>query len=282
MSEIKERNADQVNIIGQILDVGRQVVELEDMVAQIKALDTFLQEMQSIFTAFADGLLHGLAIVQDGRIIWANAAACRMFGYELEEVIHTSGVVLAHPDYREKLAARLTNIQAGDVLPTYDAWPFLTKNRVVKQIGCYANRIMFNAKPAVLVILVDLSEEQERQHQALIKAEMLELIGDFIFMLDTKGRIEYVNKTMYEALGYAPDEMMGHSILEFHTPEHREKVSLRLKLATPASTGIYRTGYVCKDGATILVSVRGKMVEIDGVQYVLAMARPVEHHDGPM
>ena len=285
MSEIEEQGGHQVSIFGQVLGVGKSIGELENLIAQLKSIDIWLKEMQSIFTGFADGLLHGLAVVQDGNIVWANEASCRMFGYKFEEVVNTSGIILAHPDYREKLAARLNNIQAGDVLPTYDIWPFLTKSRVVKQIGSYANRVFFHGKPAILVILVDMSEEQALQDELLMKAEIIELITDFVFMLDVRGRIKYVNKAMYEALGYTPDEMMGRSILDFHTPEQKERVSIRLKLATPTSAGVYKTVYVCKDGTMITVSARGKMIMIGGVQYVLALARPTELarlHDVPI
>ena len=276
MSEIEEQGGSQVNIFGQVFGVGKPIVELENLIAQLKSMDIWLKEMQSIFTGFADGLLHGLAVVQDGNIVWANEAACRMFGYKFEEVVNSSGIILAHPDYREKLAARLNNIQAGDVLPTYDIWPFLTKSRVVKQIGSYANRVFFQGKPAILVILVDMSQEQALQDELLMKAEILELTADFVFMLDVKGRIKYVNKAMYEALGYTPDEMMGRNILDFHTPEHKERVSIRLKLVTPTSAGIYRTAYLCRDGTMIPVSARGKVIVVGGVQHVLALARPTE------
>ncbi len=154
----------------QLDSLGQWIVELEETIAQMKSIDTSMQELRSIFTGFADGLQQGLAVVQDGNIIWANEAGCRMFGYEMEELIGTSGIRLAHPDYREKLAARLTEIQAGDVRPTYDIWPFLTKNRVVKQIRSYANRIVYDGKPAILTILVDVTEEQKLQDELSMRA----------------------------------------------------------------------------------------------------------------
>ena len=49
-----------------------------------------------------------------------------------------------------------------------------------------------------------------------------------------------------------------------------------MKLATPTSAGVYNTAYVCKDGALIPVSTKGKMIVIGGVQHVLALSRPTE------
>ena len=82
MSEIEEQGGSQVSIFGQVLGVGKPIVELENLIAQLRSIDIWLKEMQSIFTGFADGLLQGLAVVQDGNIVLANEAACRMFGYK--------------------------------------------------------------------------------------------------------------------------------------------------------------------------------------------------------
>lgn len=280
MSEIEEQDGAYGRIFREVFGLGKPIVELEKMIVQLKSVDMYLHEMQSIFKGFADGLLHGLAVLQDGKIIWANEAACRMFGCQIEEVINTSGIALAHPDYREKLAARLSAIQAGDVLPTYDIWPFLTKNRVVKQIGSYANRIFYGGKPALLAILVDLSEEQTLQFELSMRAEMLELVADFVFMLDMKGKIKYANRSMCEVLGYTVDEMVGRSILDFQTKEHKERVKIRLQLATPTSQGRYKTAYECKDGTIIPVSAIGKVVNIGGNQYILGVARQSLLKDG--
>ncbi len=98
----------------------------------------------------------------------------------------------------------------------------------------------------------------------------------------SKGRIKYVNKAMYESLGYTSDEMLGRSILDFHTKKGAERVKIRLKLATPTSHGTYKTEYVCKDGTMIPVSARGKAIELGGTQYILAVARRLDPHDAPI
>jgi PAS domain S-box-containing protein len=111
---------------------------------------------------------------------------------------------------------------------------------------------------------------------------MLELIADFIFMLDSGGIIKYVNKAMYQSLGYTQDEMLGRNIIDFHTREHSERVKIRLKLATPTSHGVYNTEYLCKDGTRLPVFTRGRVILLGGTQYILAVARPVEAADKPL
>lgn len=276
---MNEQDGAYGRILRQVFGLGKPIIELEQMIAKLKAIDASLQEMQSIFTGFAAGLLHGLAVIQDGNIIWANKAACEMFGYEIEEVINTSGVVMAHPDYREKLAARLDMIQAGDVLTSYDPWPLLTKNREVKQIKAYADRIIYGGKPAILTILVDVSEEQTMQDKLSMRAEMLDLVSDWIFLLDMKGNIKYVNKAMHKSLGYEPDDLTSMNILDITAKDFKEKTRIKLQTTSKKREGRNKTVYLSKDGKRLTMFVRGRVIKRGEHELIFAEAREIVRED---
>lgn len=276
---MKEQDGADGRILQKVSQLGRRIVELEETIAQLKSIDKSWQELRSIITGFAAGLQQGLAVVQDGNIIWANEAACKMFGYEIEELINTSGIVLAHPDYRQKLAARLKMIQAGDVLPTYDIWPFLTKTRVVKQIKSYANRIIYGGKPAILTILVDVSGEQPLHDELSMRAEMLDMVADWIYLLDMQGNIKYANKTMLESLGYTLDEITGKNIVDISAKEFQEKTRIRLKTPSKKSEGRNRTVYLSKGHKRLTMFVRGKVIKRGDQEVIFAVAREIIRED---
>lgn len=260
--------------------IGERISALEEVVARLKEMDSVLGDLRAIMATFADTIQGGLGIVQDGRIIYLNEFGARVLGYEPRELINKDAIALAHPDYRKRFEARVKLIQAGDSWPVTDSWPMLKKDHTLRHLRFFAGRTSYRAKPAVVFFYHDVTEEKKTKDELAMRAELLELVADFIFVLDASGKIRYVNKAMYEVLGYSSAEMLGRNILDFHTSEHREKVSIRLKLATPASTGIYRTEYVCSDGTLIPVSARGKMIELGGAQHVLGLARPIELRDG--
>jgi PAS domain S-box-containing protein len=276
---MKEQDGADGRILQKVSQLGRRIVELEETIAQLKSIDKSWQELRSIITGFAAGLQQGLAVVQDGNIIWANEAACKMFGYEIEELINTSGIVLAHPDYRQKLAARLKMIQAGDVLPTYDIWPFLTKTRVVKQIKSYANRIIYGGKPAILTILVDVSGEQPLHDELSMRAEMLDMVADWIYLLDMQGNIKYANKAMLESLGYTLDEITGKNIVDISAKEFQEKTRIRLKTPSKKSEGRNRTVYLSKGHKRLTMFVRGKVIKRGDQEVIFAVAREIIRED---
>jgi PAS domain S-box-containing protein len=261
--------------MNQVSNLGKRIVELEETIAQLKSMNTSLQELRLIITIFSEGIQQGLAVVQDGNIIWANGVGAKMFGYEIEELINTPGFVLAHPDYRKKLAARLNMIQAGDVLSTYDVWPCLTKNRVVKQIRGYASRIVYGGKPAILTILVDASEEMKLQEELTTRAEMLDLVSDSVFLLDLKGNIKYVNKAVCESLGYTQDEITKMSVVDINPEELRRRAGIRLKLASPQKESRFKTVHVRKNGSRMPVDVRIRVIKRGDQQLILGVVREI-------
>jgi two-component system, sporulation sensor kinase E len=279
MREIEEQNMTDGGIYQQVSGLRQWIVELEETIAQLKSIDISLHELLSIFAGFADGLQQGLALVQDGNIVWANEAGCRMLGYKIEELIGASGTCLAHPDYREKLAVRLTGIQAGDVRPTYDLWPFMTKNQEIRQIKSYANRIVYDGKPAILTILVDATEEQKLQDELSMKSRMLDSVSDSVFLHDMDGNIKYVNKAACESLGYRQDEIIKMSVIDINAEELKRKAQSRLKMISPEKGGRFKTVHVRKNGSRMQVDVKVRVIKMGDQDLMLGIVREIIPED---
>jgi PAS domain S-box-containing protein len=258
----------------QIDNLGQWIVEFEETIAQMKLIDTSLQELLSIFAGFAAGLQQGLAVVQDGNIVWVNEAGCTMLGYTVEELSNTSGILLAHPGYRDKLAVRLSEIQAGDVRPTYDIWPFMTKNREIRQIKSYANRIVYDGRPAILTILVDATEEQKLHDELTTQARMLDSVSDSVFLHDMDGNIKYANKAACGSLGYSQDEITKMSIIDLNPEELKRRAQSRLKTISSEKGGRFKTVHVRKNGSRMQVDVKSQVIE-GNEELLLGVAREI-------
>ena len=232
----------------QLDDLGKRIKMLEETLAQLKTLDSTLHEIQFILYSYVEKTKEGVVLLQDEIVVWANQAACDILGYKLEEVINKSAIDLVHPKYRKQLSARFVMVQAGDEIPAGVLWPFISKTREIKYVRPFSYRVMYMGRPAIMAFFYDVTEDKKLQDDLAMRAEMLELVDELVFVLDVRGNITYVNRAMHESLGYTRDEMVGRSILDFHTKDHQERVKLRLKLATPTSQGKYKTVYVGKDG----------------------------------
>ncbi len=78
-----------------------------------------------------------------------------------------------------------------------------------------------------------------------------------------EGQIIEVNEAFCRLLGYQPDEIVGHSLLEFATPETRELVAG----FSPASLAPFEVTAIARDGTTFPVEVVWREIPyLDGLQ----------------
>ncbi|MBN1690401.1 MAG: PAS domain-containing protein [Dehalococcoidia bacterium] len=259
----------------QIEDLGKRIRLLEETITQLKTLDTTLHEMQFIIYSYVEKIREGVVLMQDETIVWANKAGCDMLGFEFDEVVNKSVIEIAHPKHRQQLSARYALVQAGD--ETYDAtvWPFVSKTREIKYIKPHSTRVMYMGRPAVMAFFSDITEEKKAQDELTLRAEMLDLVTDSIFLLDMKGNIKYVNKAVCECLGYTLDEFIRLNILDINAQELREKTEVSLKKAFVRKQGVFKTIHVHKDGTRVPVYVRVRVVKRGGQEFILGVVREI-------
>jgi len=260
-------------LTSQFDSLGKRIEVLEETLAQLKTLDIALREMQFIIFNYVEKINEGVVLIQDEILVWANRAACRILGYELDEVINKSVISLAHPKYRDQLSARFAMVQAGDTIPGGVLWPLISKSREIKYARPFSYRVMYMGRPAVMAFYYDVTEEQKIQEELKLRAEMLDLVSDAVFMLDMDGNIKYVNEAMCKSLHYSKDELLKMNIVDLHIKEQQERTRIRLKSASPRHRTDYKAEYICKDGNRLSMFVRGTLVKFKGIEYVLCVAR---------
>jgi PAS domain S-box-containing protein len=266
-------------IIGPLTDLvdglGKRIATLEETLVQLKSLDLALHEMQFIIYSYVEKIREGLVLIQDEKIMWANKSACAMLGYEFYEVINKSAVELAHPDYRDKLSARFAMIQAGDEIPAGVMWPLITKSREIKYVKPFSYRVIYSGKPALMAFFYDVTEEKKLQDELSLRAEMLDLVTDSVFLMDMKGNIVYVNKAVCQTTGYTLDEIIKMNIVSINTPEFRRRAEIRLKQVSRHKESRFETVHLCKDGTRLTVVVCVKVIKRGGKEFILGIAREV-------
>ncbi|WP_067047176.1 PAS domain S-box protein [Methanofollis ethanolicus] len=96
-----------------------------------------------------------------------------------------------------------------------------------------------DGNPGITIILEDITEQKEseealRAGEAKFRA-LVEDINDIIWNLDSDQAFTYVSPKSFDLLGYAPEEMEGHSLLDFVPEKEREKI--RTKFSAPFASG---------------------------------------------
>jgi PAS domain S-box-containing protein len=263
----------------QLEDLGKRIKMLEETITQLKTLDATLHEMQFIIYSYVEKVKEGVVLIQDEMVVWANKAACDMLGYEFDEVVNKSAIELAHPKYRQQLSARYAMVQAGDEITAGVVWPFISKTREVKYVKPFSSRVMYMGRPAIMAFFYDVTEDKKVQDKLTLRAEMLDLVSDSVFLLDMKGNIKYVNKAVCESLGYTQDEITRMNVADINPKELREKAEIRVKQASVRKEGRFKTVHVHKDGSRMQVSVGIKVIKRDGQEFILGVVREIVHEE---
>lgn len=104
--------------------------------------------------------------------------------------------------------------------------------------------------------------------------DFVDLLLDTVFLVDSAGRIVYVNAACERMLGYTPAELIGQSLFDFVAPEDRAKT---LDEAVHVIAGHQRIGfenrYIRKDGRQVHVMWSARWSEKD--QLRIGVARDV-------
>lgn len=105
-------------------------------------------------------------------------------------------------------------------------------------------------------------------------ANVLDLLLDAVCMVDVEGRFVFASAACERIFGYAPEEMIGRSMLEMIHPDDRERT---LQAAGKVMSGHLQTHfenrYVRKDGQAVHVMWTARWSEADQVR--IAVARDV-------
>ena len=163
-SPLFDEGGKHVGFVGHAIDITAQKLAEEALQASRDKLEALLDAQSR-----AD---IGLFVIEAGRVVLANDALCRLFGYTLEEVkALPSYLELAHPVDRERVAANHQRRLQGEQFPNRYDIAIITKSGERCEVEITASPIVTDGRPGVLVVTVDISErkrvEERVQYLAL-------------------------------------------------------------------------------------------------------------------
>src|SRR5690242_19864579 len=113
----------------------------------------------------------------------------------------------------------------------------------------------------------EAASERERSQQALDREKeerqrVFETSNDLILVTDTQGNFVQVSPSSLAIVGYAPEEMIGHSAVEFIHPDDLENTRGEMRAARRGQQKRYfETRYVHKDGHEVALNWTGSWSE---------------------
>ena len=215
-----------------------------------------------------------------GRFLSANQWALQLMGYETFPAAPVNLRDILAPEVRGEVDEYLARIQRDGAAQGL----MLVQTRTgEKRIWEYHNtlRIEGVVEPIVRGIAHDITEQKQLE-RALRESEerwraYIEQANDLIFALDASGRVTLANRALCSTLGYAAEELVGTSPLEFIAPEVRDPAMSALKRVFGGEeVERFEAEAIARDQRRIVLEIRGRTFRKDGkIVGTLHIARDV-------
>ncbi|MEW6357844.1 MAG: PAS domain S-box protein [Planctomycetota bacterium] len=134
---------------------------------------------EEAYRTLVDQSLHGIVVVQEGRIVFANPAFAEISGYTVEELLAMSveqAENLKHPGDRAMVLGYYRNRLAGKPAPSRYEYRLLRKDGKVRWVDVAVRVIEYRGKPAAQVIYADITARKELEER-ILRAQKLESLG---------------------------------------------------------------------------------------------------------
>jgi len=184
---------------------------------------------EETYHALVDHSLQGLAIFQDGRVVFANQAMAEVTGYSIEQMLAMPAEkvqAFVHAEDRALVWARHQQRLAGKNVPDRYQFRGIRRDGTICWLELNASRIDYQGQPAIQAAYIDITE-RKKVEDALRESEekyrdLFENARDAIITTDLGARITGVNKVV-EEYGFKKEQLLGKSIFDFIVEEQKER-----------------------------------------------------------
>lgn len=216
----------------------------------------------------ANGCAMIISRLDDGLIIDVNDAFLRDYGYSLEELVGRSSLEIglwAEPSERDHFTELLEERGSVEGFEMSGR----EKSGNLRRVLLAAATVEISGDKCLIITVTDITERKQSEdkrkqtEEALRESEeryrfLVENMNEGVMMLDTEGRIGYVNDSFCRMLGYAQEELLGDMAPQlFREEAARKALWERLTRRKQGIAESYELQAWKKSGETIWVNVSG-------------------------
>jgi PAS domain S-box-containing protein len=229
-------------IIPTVFDDGRKGVSviLEDITSQKKAEDA-KKESEEKYRTLVNRANDVICVLQDGIIKMFNPRLPEFWGGSEEEIMGRPFTDFVHPEALSELISNYNRRISGESFPSLYETTLMRKDGSRSFVELNAGFIMFEGRPADLVIARDIND-RKRVQEALSRSEELyrtlsEASNDLIFVIGRNDLVEYVNSYTAAMVNKPINQIIGSPRTSFFSPETatNQKKTLDSVFATGSS-----------------------------------------------
>jgi PAS domain S-box-containing protein len=223
--------------------------------------------------------LAGLAIFQDGHVVFANDTAADICGRPVEQLVAMAADeidTMVHSEDRDRVNALAAQRIRGEPVSPRSQFRIRRPDGSVRWIEESSILVEHEGRLATQVSVVDITKRREAEVALRLTQFAVDRAGDAAYWLTPDGRIFYVNAASSRMLGYSRDELTRMSVFDISDGLTPEGWRGRWQATLGEAASSFESRHRRKDGVWVPVEVTANPVELDdGQQYVCAFVRDI-------
>lgn len=191
-----------VEIISHIINYENKPARLvlANDVTERKKAETALRESEERYKSLLDEAPVGIAVHSGEKIVFVNPAGIRLLGAQDEkQLIGKPLDAIIHPDNADEARNRINRLMAGEkgLYPVEDIYKCLDGNEII--VEATATLITYYHKPAVQVIISDITDRKRKEREISLLNKRLEILIESVKQLAAAQTIENVQQIVTDA-----------------------------------------------------------------------------------
>jgi diguanylate cyclase (GGDEF)-like protein/PAS domain S-box-containing protein len=227
-----------------------------------------------------DQTLAGIYLIQDGHFRYVNREFARIFGYSkpTDIIDKIEANCLIAPEDRQRVAENIRRRTDGEVPEMRYAFIGLCRDGRQIHVDVYGRAMLFHGKPAVIGLLLDVTERKLAEAASNEKLRALfESSPLGIALVDSNGRHVEFNDTYLRLFGYSSKQLLAMECWDLIADQHSEATEhLRRSLNNTGRFDPIELEYCCQNGQRIPVQASGmRITSSDGKHYIWSIIEDI-------
>ena len=195
-------------------------------VTKHRQIEEELRSSEELYRTIFESSVQGVSVVQDERIVAANAAAAAVMGIRHAELLRLDArelFALVHPDDLQRVLDFFAGVMAAPDRVRHARYRQRHRNGDVRWVDIFVRAGIFQGRPAHFIVSLDVTETRNaqdalRRERDFVSA-VLDTVGALIVVLDTSGHVVGWNAACEQLTGYSDSDALGARFADLVVPE---------------------------------------------------------------
>ena len=181
----------------------------ERLVSKLGEKNTELQAAKDKFRALVEQTIAGIYIIQDDQFVYVNPRMAEILGRSVDEMTSRTLYYFLVPEDQALARENIRKRISGGVPSIRYSLRMLHQSGAVLQVEVHSSRTDYNGRPAVMGVLVDITERKQAEEALRLQSTALTAAANAILITNRDGTIVWVNPAFTTLTGYTLAETVG-------------------------------------------------------------------------